>query len=66
MNVVLTPATIAKLELGPNDIVIVRSTVALAPEQVEYVFDAVTEAIGRDHKVLILAPNISIEVLEKP
>ncbi len=65
MNVVLTPATIAKLELGPDDIIIVRSTVALEAGKADLIGQTVRAAVGDDHKVLVLAPNLSLEVIAK-
>ncbi len=64
LTVVLTPATIAKLELGPDDVVVVRSTGNLSAERAQQVGDTVKEAVG-DHKVLLIAPNISLEVIAR-
>ncbi len=64
LTVVLTPATIAKLELGPDDIVVVRSTANLSAERGRELGDIVKEIVG-DHKVLLIAPNISLEVIAR-
>ncbi len=64
LTVVLTPATIAKLELGPDDIVVVRSTGNLSAERAQQVGDTVKAVVG-DHKVLLIAPNISLEVIAR-
>ncbi len=64
LTVVLTPATIAKLELGPDDVVVVRSTGNLDAERAQQIGDTVKEAVG-DHKVLLLAPNLAIEVIAR-
>jgi hypothetical protein len=65
MNVVLTPATIAKLELGEGDVVVVRSNANFSAEDANRIGKTVKEAVG-DHKVLVLTPSLSIEVLSKP
>lgn len=57
----LKPSTIARLELGPKDVVIVRCAENFSPERIELIGRTVKEAVG-DHKVLILTPNLSIEV----
>jgi hypothetical protein len=63
-KLVLTPATIARLELGPDDIVVVRSAVNLDPERCTWLGETVKEAVG-GNKVIVIAPNISLEVIEK-
>ncbi len=61
----LKPSTIAKLDLGPNDIVVVRCSENFSPERVELIGKTVKETVG-DHKVLVLTPSLSIEVIVKP
>lgn len=58
----LKPSTIAKLELGPNDIVVVRCSESMSAERADIIGNTVKEAVG-DHKVLVLTPNLRIEVL---
>jgi hypothetical protein len=58
----LKPTTIAKLELGPNDIVVVRSSENISADRADQIGKTVKEAVG-DHRVLVLAPNLRIEVL---
>jgi hypothetical protein len=65
MNVVLTPATIAKLELGPDDVVVVRSNAKYTQEEVDRIGQTVKRAVGGNHKVLVLTPNLAIEVIAK-
>ena len=60
----LKPATIAKLELGPDDVVIVRMDGSFERDRVEQIFKTVKEAVG-DHKVLVVAHNITLEVVAK-
>jgi hypothetical protein len=60
----LRPATIAKLELGPDDVVVVRCTESLDQDRAERIGQTVKEAVG-DHKVLVLAKNITLEVVQK-
>ncbi len=64
LTVVMTPATIAKLELGPDDVVVVRSTGNLSAERAQQIGDTVKAVVG-DHKVLLIAPNISLEVIAR-
>ncbi len=65
MNVVeLKPSTIAKLELGPDDVVVVRVSENISADRVQQIGHTVKEAVG-DHKVLVLTPFLSIEVLER-
>jgi hypothetical protein len=64
VNVEITHATIAKLELGPDDVVVVRIDINLSPGRVQQIGSTIKEAVG-DHKVLVVAPNMSIEVIEK-
>lgn len=60
----LKPATIAKLELGPDDVVIVRLSESMEPDRLDAIGKTVKEAVG-DHKVLVVAPNITLEVVKK-
>lgn len=64
MNVVLTPATIAKLELNPGDVVIVKVNDNLTRERTQQIADTVNEVLP-NHKVIVLARNLSIEVVAK-
>lgn len=60
----IRPATIAKLELGPDDVVVVRCDDNLTAERAQGIAKAVNEAIP-DHKCIVLARNLSIEVIAK-
>ena len=60
----LKPATIAKLELGPDDVVVVHLNTTLPSDRVEQIGNTVKDAVG-DHKVLVVADNISLEVVAK-
>lgn len=60
----LKPATIAKLDLGPDDVVVVHLNTSLPPDRIDRIGQTVKEAVG-DHKVLVVADNISIEVVAK-
>jgi hypothetical protein len=60
----LKPSTIAKLELGPDDVVVVRVGDSLEAWRIEEIGKTVKEAVG-DHKVLVVAHNITLEVIEK-
>jgi hypothetical protein len=65
MNVVeLKPSTIAKLELGLGDIVVVRVSGNMTPDRMDRIGQTVKEAVG-DHKVLVVADNITLEVVKK-
>ncbi len=61
----LKPSTIAKLDLGPDDIVVVRCSENFNVDRIERIGKTVKEAVG-DHKVLVLTPGLSIEVIVKP
>lgn len=64
-NVVeLKPSTIAKLELGPEDVVVVTVKGSFAADRVARIGETVKEAVG-DHKVLVIADNMVISVVEK-
>ncbi len=64
MNVVLTPATISKLYLGPDDVVLVSVKDNLSAARAREMVDHVQEAVP-NHKVLLVARNISVSVLAK-
>ncbi len=60
----LKPSTIAKLDLGPSDIVVVRCSENIDAVRADQIGKTVKDAVG-DHKVLVLTPNLSIEVIVK-
>ncbi len=64
-NVVLTPATIAKLELCPDDILVVRSNVNVDAQYADRVLGQIRAILGESRKIIFLSPNLSIEVIAK-
>ena len=65
MNVNLTEATIAKLDLQPDDVIVVRITdpsFRVTSAQAAEMRDRVRSAVG-DHEVIILAAGVDLEIV---
>jgi hypothetical protein len=64
----LTAATIAKLELGPDDTVVFRVTEEhrkLTADQASQLVKQAKNILGEDTKVIVLPYGLEIEVLEE-
>jgi len=56
---------IAKLELAPGDIVVVKTELHLSKEQTGYIENFVRQHIPDDCDVMVLGGGLTIEVLKK-
>ena len=59
----ITRFEIAKLELTPGDIVLIKTDMVLSREQAERLQKMVDDMVPRDVKVLVLSAGVTLEVL---
>ena len=57
---------IAKLDLAPGDILVVRSTHPITQAACERVLELVSKVVGNEQRVLILGHDIDLAVLTRP
>lgn len=56
---------IARLELGPGDMIILQADKILSREQADRIREYVRLAVGNDRRVLLLSGGIELSVLTK-
>ncbi len=69
INVTLVEGTIAKLDLGPDDIVVLKITDPNwrpVPAGVEDMKKRVRAVLGEDREVIILAHGLDLEIVQRP
>jgi hypothetical protein len=64
MKIRTMEATISKLRLAPDDIVVIRSVHTITPKQAVLLRDSMKKLIG-DNQVIVMPPGLSIEIIEK-
>lgn len=55
--------TIAKLDLGPNDVLVVQVDQKLTREMRERVRDAVGDVFARRQQVLVIEPGVKLKII---
>lgn len=61
-----TIPTIAKLTLGPDDVLLVKTGHALSREALQNVRDQVSRAVGSGIRILVLDGAFDVSVLTRP
>lgn len=56
---------IQRLSLGPNDVVVLRVDRDITPKQAADLKSEWLKATGLDHRVIVLAGGITVELLEE-
>jgi hypothetical protein len=54
---------VRKLDLGPNDVIVIEYSGPISQDSVRRLTEYVSEAIGTDHKVLVLGEGLKLGVL---